>query len=74
MTDFERKFHEASLILRAFAEVSGWRGSGPSDRDVFYCELCGEHDADSNKIVHSPTCPVDRAQKFLASERLKGER
>ena len=62
----------ASELYETLASVEreiGWRSTGPTDRDHYYCEFCGHTHADADLIPHKPDCLVTNVRAILAKAR-----
>jgi hypothetical protein len=52
--------------LKFTNEQIGWKGSGPEDKDKYYCEHCaGSPQDDCLDIVHEDTCLVLKVRAAL---------
>ena len=45
---------------REMLDELGWAGRGERERDIFYCQFCGESHADASLIEHAPTCRMTK--------------
>lgn len=51
--------------LRIALDDIGWRGSGPRDKEHFYCEFCKAEHLDYTLIEHEPGCKVVILRRVL---------
>lgn len=74
MTDLERyelktlqESHDRLLAALEIVEPEiGWRGYGPRDQDIFYCEYCQAWHEDFLLIEHEATCSIPKIRAAIA--------
>ena len=49
-------------------ERIGWRGSSPSNPDLYQCEYCHKEHYDCTEIEHLDDCPILAARQALAGD------
>lgn len=66
----EAQQKELVEVLEFANEQMGWLGTGPDNRNIFYCEHCKRSNLDYTLILHEDTCAVTKIRAILA--RVKG--
>ncbi len=69
--NFARLRVEIVEMLHKYKEDAGWRGLG-DNKDIFYCESCGNSHEDCTLIEHTSECKVTKLLDLL--ERIKKEK
>lgn len=70
--DAKIKAQQKELVeaLEFANEQMGWLGTGPDNRNIFYCEHCKRSNLDYTLILHEDNCAVTKIRAILA--RVKG--
>jgi hypothetical protein len=70
-----RESHDQLLATaKEILPEMGWHGSGPEDRDKYYCEHCkAAAQLTDEDIKHLPRCPVLRLRAAIALAEKVGQ-